>query len=271
MRNARRARGLHFRHRCSPTVRPAPARRTQWRVISLPTTRRASSRALSRCPGPCSTNSYTNPLTSLRHAQAIFDRLGDARYIQSSVSASYLEIYNEELSDLLTDASSEGHSHKTTFGQTSNKNGASLMLVEDIGTKKAPGKGVFVKNLSEHEVKSTSDVLQLIQLAQERRRVGETKMNKHSSRSHCVFTLTVSSKRPTNDGGTMECSGKLNLVDLAGKRERISFSSSRPRDKTHSPLSQARSAPSRRARTRRTLIATESARTSTRACSRSAG
>eukprot|EP00965_Chrysotila_dentata_P159554 5271154-Pleurochrysis_carterae.AAC.1 len=32
-------------------------------------------------------------------------------------------------------------------------------------------------------------------------------MNKHSSRSHCVFTLVVSSQAPTPDGGVMECKG----------------------------------------------------------------
>ncbi|KAL1499179.1 hypothetical protein AB1Y20_013689 [Prymnesium parvum] len=153
-----------------------------------------------------------------RAVEAIFDQLRGPLYAQSSVSASYLEIYNEDLSDLLAEGgANDTHAHKTSFGQAAAKGAsASLMLVEDIGTKKAPGKGVFVRNLSEHEVQSTADVLRLIQLAQERRRVGETKMNKHSSRSHCVFTLTVSSKRPTGDGGVMECSGKLNLVDLAG-------------------------------------------------------
>jgi kinesin family protein 11 len=41
-------------------------------------------------------------------------------------------------------------------------------------------------------------------------------MNKHSSRSHCLFTLHVASKRTMKDGATMECSGKLHMVDLAG-------------------------------------------------------
>ena len=40
-------------------------------------------------------------------------------------------------------------------------------------------------------------------------------MNTASSRSHCVFTLSVSSKSPTDDG-LVECSGKLHMVDLAG-------------------------------------------------------
>ena len=167
--------------------------------------------------------------TAARHAalsptpscrlQAIFDRLRDPKYSQSSVTASYLEIYNEELSDLLLDAPLEvgNTTARGGFGGGATKDAKKeLKMVEDVGSGKQKGKGMYVHNLSEHVVTTTSDVLGLIQRAQERRRVGETKMNKHSSRSHCVFTLTVSSTRATSDTGMMECSGKLNLVDLAG-------------------------------------------------------
>ena len=61
-----------------------------------------------------------------------------------------------------------------------------------------------------------ADVLGLLARAQERRRVGETRMNKHSSRSHCVFTLTVTTRETTSEAMTMESTGKLHLVDLAG-------------------------------------------------------
>ena len=66
-------------------------------------------------------------------------------------------------------------------------------------------------------VKTPADVLGLMQRAQLRRQVGETKMNKQSSRSHCLFTLKVHSKKIVSaDGSVMECTGKLHLVDLAG-------------------------------------------------------
>ena len=129
-----------------------------------------------------------------RAAQAIFERLDSAQYVESAVTASYLEIYNEELADLLTD----------------NCKDTKLQVVEGK-------KGVFVQNLSESVVKTAEDVLLLMQRSQERRRIGETKMNKMSSRSHCLFTLKVSSKRIVDaEGAVMECSGKLHMVDLAG-------------------------------------------------------
>lgn len=65
-----------------------------------------------------------------RAAQAIFDLLSDSRYRDAEVTASYLEIYNEELSDLLIE---EGRETK-------------LQICEDT---KPRGKGLFVQNLSE--------------------------------------------------------------------------------------------------------------------------
>ena len=55
-----------------------------------------------------------------------------------------------------------------------------------------------------------------MQKAQDQRKVGETNMNKQSSRSHCIFTLQVDAKRCLPDGSVFECKGKLHMVDLAG-------------------------------------------------------
>lgn len=66
-------------------------------------------------------------------------------------------------------------------------------------------------------MRSASDVLNLMQKAQHSRMIGETKMNKASSRSHCLFTIQVHGKISLLDGdGDMEFIGKLHLVDLAG-------------------------------------------------------
>jgi kinesin family protein 11 len=56
-----------------------------------------------------------------------------------------------------------------------------------------------------------------MQGAQHQRQIGETKMNKHSSRSHCIFSLSVKAKAYIeNGGGVFEFNGKLHMVDLAG-------------------------------------------------------
>ena len=84
-----------------------------------------------------------------------------------------------------------------------------LRLVEDPSTPKRKGRGVFVMGLTEETVTNPQDVLELMRRAADRRQVGETKMNKQSSRSHCVFTLSVQSKRRLADGSQMECRGSL--------------------------------------------------------------
>jgi kinesin family protein 11 len=55
-----------------------------------------------------------------------------------------------------------------------------------------------------------------MRVAQQQRQVGETNMNKNSSRSHCIFTMRVDAKRKLGDGSVLEVSGKLHCVDLAG-------------------------------------------------------
>ena len=142
-----------------------------------------------------------------RAAFDVFRRLSDDSYVEHAVSASFLEIYNEEMCDLLLDCDLDDVA-------TVKARSKELRLVEDPSKKK--GRGVFVMNLTEEPVNSPEDVLALMQRAAARRQVGETKMNKQSSRSHCVFTMNVSSKRRLPDGSTMECSGKLHMVDLAG-------------------------------------------------------
>ena len=55
-----------------------------------------------------------------------------------------------------------------------------------------------------------------MQKAQQQRQVGETNMNKQSSRSHCLFTLRIEAKKALQDGSVLEVAGKLHCVDLAG-------------------------------------------------------
>lgn len=55
-----------------------------------------------------------------------------------------------------------------------------------------------------------------MQQAQQNRKVCETRMNKQSSRSHCIFTIKIQAKQSLKDGGVLEINGKLHMVDLAG-------------------------------------------------------
>jgi len=158
------------------------------------------------------------------------------RHIQTSVSprmrflvrASYLQIYNEVISDLLKPERSN------------------LLIRED---KK---KGVFVEGLSEWVVRSPAEIYGLMERGGAMRATGSTKMNELSSRSHAVFIIIAEQSETTyldENGNEMSVEefhrlvksrahvenalkaletnvrqsfkvGKLNLVDLAGS-ERV--------------------------------------------------
>ncbi|XP_053476162.1 kinesin-like protein KIF15-A [Ictalurus furcatus] len=104
---------------------------------------------------------------------------------------SFIEIYNEQVFDLLDSAS------------------ASLFLREDIK------KGVFVEGAVEKYVASAAEAYQVLSMGWRNRRVASTSMNRESSRSHAVFSMTLESKE-TGQGVVNIRTSQLNLVDLAG-------------------------------------------------------
>ena len=140
-----------------------------------------------------------------RSAEAIFEELNreELNYESFKVYCSFLEIYNEELCDLLA----ESDNNRRPSSPSKNHNSLAIMEGKD---------GPFCRGLSEKEVKNASDLLHLMELAHQSRKVGETSMNKESSRSHCIFTLKVQAKRRLEDGCLFESNGCLHMVDLAG-------------------------------------------------------
>eukprot|EP00889_Picochlorum_renovo_P006018 jgi/Picre1/33048/NNA_008374.t1 len=115
------------------------------------------------------------------------------------VRVSYMEIYNEEIRDLLA---------------------AGDVCGSQVAIKQSAEQGIFVDGLQEIIVSSVDHVLQLVEQAEQERHVGETKMNKRSSRSHAIFRMVIESRAHAG-GNTPVKVATLNLVDLAGS-ERIS-------------------------------------------------
>lgn len=136
-----------------------------------------------------------------RAVKSIFEGLNakDSTSDDASVKVSFLEIYNEDLRDLLSVADLEEDKK--------------LRVIED---KSKLGKGIACHNLEEIIVKNPEDILAIMKKALAKRHVGETQLNRASSRSHCIFTLTVHIKETTPEGEDLLKIGKLNLVDLAG-------------------------------------------------------
>ncbi|WVZ66834.1 hypothetical protein U9M48_016001 [Paspalum notatum var. saurae] len=110
---------------------------------------------------------------------------------------SFLEIYNEQITDLLEPSSTN------------------LQIREDIK------KGVYVENLRECYVSSVEDVMLLLLQGVANRKMAATNMNNESSRSHSVFTCVIESRWESNSMTHLRF-GRLNLVDLAGSERQKS-------------------------------------------------
>ncbi|KAG8625495.1 hypothetical protein KVT40_007246 [Elsinoe batatas] len=127
---------------------------------------------------------------------SLFDRLGEDEG-ESSVKCSFIELYNEELRDLL----SQEENAKLKIYDDNSKKGQTTTLVQ---------------GMEESHIKSASKGLELLKQGSYRRQVAATKCNDLSSRSHTVFTITVYMKKTSDTGEDFVSAGKLNLVDLAG-------------------------------------------------------
>ncbi|XP_048096228.1 kinesin-like protein KIF3B [Alosa alosa] len=123
----------------------------------------------------------------------IFTHISRSQNQQYLVRASYLEIYQEEIRDLL----SKDQSRR-------------------LELKERPDTGVYVKDLSSFVTKSVREIEHVMNVGNQNRSVGATNMNEHSSRSHAIFVITIECSETGVDGENHIRVGKLNLVDLAG-------------------------------------------------------
>ncbi|XP_039861752.1 kinesin-like protein KIF17 isoform X3 [Simochromis diagramma] len=128
-----------------------------------------------------------------RAFEHIFESIQCAENTKFLVRASYLEIYNEEIRDLL------GSDAK-----------------QRLELKEHPERGVYVRDLSMHTVHSVGECERIIEKGWRNRAVGYTLMNKDSSRSHSIFTIHLEICSTDSSGQDHLRAGKLNLVDLAG-------------------------------------------------------
>ncbi|KAJ7971578.1 Kinesin-like protein [Quillaja saponaria] len=147
-----------------------------------------------------------------RAVKQIFDTL-ESQNAEYSVKVTFLELYNEEITDFLAPEEIS----KVVLEEKQKKQ---LPLMED-------GKGgVLVRGLEEEIVTSASEIFTLLERGSAKRRTAETFLNKQSSRSHSLFSITIHIKEATPEGEELIKCGKLNLVDLAGS-ENISRSGAR--------------------------------------------
>ena len=132
--------------------------------------------------------------------EEIFDEIkNDKDIIESKISVSFIEIYNESINDLL-----DSSKINLDLRETSNKE-------------------VIVNNLTEIKINNHEQALNLLLKGSESRIVASTKLNEKSSRSHCIFRLNIEITKNVlkNNYGEEELEkvllkNHINLIDLAG-------------------------------------------------------
>ena len=152
-----------------------------------------------------------------RSFEHIFSHISRSENMQYLVRASYLEIYQEEIRDLL-------HSDQSLRFEL----------------KERPDTGVFVKDLSSAVCKNAAEIQYLMNTGNQNRTIGATNMNEHSSRSHAIFMITIEMGSMGDSGGIKV--GRLNLVDLAGSERQSKTGSSGERLKEASKINLSLSA-----------------------------
>lgn len=135
-----------------------------------------------------------------RSVEQLFQEIAENSEIEEvTIKCSFLEIYKENIRDLLRPPTKNNKSYEVEFHP-------------NLRIRQSSDKGTYVQGLIEKYVYSPQDVFDLIKAGEKNRVTSETKMNEVSSRSHAVLTITVTEN--WRDGSVRL--GKLNLVDLAG-------------------------------------------------------
>ena len=142
-----------------------------------------------------------NPGLIPRIFQGLFDHITTMRLTSSAdttfnVELSYLEIYSEEVKDLLA------KDHKS--------GGLKVRLHKDLGP--------YVEGLTHVLVTDYTAVKCLIEQGNRERTVASTLMNQHSSRSHAIMTIHFT-QRTVSNNVKKEIQSRINLVDLAGSEK----------------------------------------------------
>ncbi|CAG7786907.1 unnamed protein product, partial [Allacma fusca] len=131
-------------------------------------------------------------------AQHLFELIRNDETRMYYIRVGLLEVYNEKVSDLL--------------------NNGSLVEIQERNKVVAP------TDLKEIEVVSAEEMLNAAKIVQAKRKIGETKLNKQSSRSHTILRILIESvpndEDAQDEGEQIQVTNALlNFVDLAGSEK----------------------------------------------------
>ncbi|XP_048187280.1 kinesin-like protein KIF27 isoform X3 [Perognathus longimembris pacificus] len=140
-----------------------------------------------------------------RAIQEIFQSVSENPNIDFNIKVSYIEVYKEDLRDLLELETS----------------------MKDLHIREDEKGNTVIVGVKECHVESVDEVMSLLEVGNAARHTGTTHMNEHSSRSHAIFTISicqVEKNAEASDDGSWyshrHIISKFHFVDLAGS-ERV--------------------------------------------------
>ncbi|NXU65046.1 KIF27 protein, partial [Horornis vulcanius] len=138
-----------------------------------------------------------------RAIQELFNHISEHRNINFCVKVSYIEVYKEELRDLLDLETS----------------------VKELHIREDEKGNTVIVGAKEFQVECADEVISLLESGNAARHTGTTQKNEHSSRSHAIFTISVCQKQSAQyqkntDVAQDPIASKFHFVDLAGS-ERV--------------------------------------------------
>ncbi|KAJ7416730.1 kinesin family member 27 [Willisornis vidua] len=138
-----------------------------------------------------------------RAIQELFQLISENHNISFHVKVSYVEVYKEELRDLLELETS----------------------VKELHIREDEKGNTVIVGAKEFQVECADEVISLLESGNAARHTGSTQMNEHSSRSHAIFTITICQKQSAEsqkntDAARDLITSKFHFVDLAGS-ERV--------------------------------------------------
>uniref|UniRef100_A0A8C4XAB8 Kinesin-like protein n=1 Tax=Erpetoichthys calabaricus TaxID=27687 RepID=A0A8C4XAB8_ERPCA len=131
-----------------------------------------------------------------RAVQQVFKEIENRPDQAIAIRISFLEIYNESLSDLLATMSA------------CQPVDSQMTIVDEKNC-------IYVRGLSVHRANNEEEAFSLLFEGETNRVISSHSLNRYSSRSHCIFTIHIESRSRTLSDPRYVTS-KLNLVDLAG-------------------------------------------------------
>ncbi|XP_029776464.1 kinesin-like protein KIF27 isoform X2 [Suricata suricatta] len=139
-----------------------------------------------------------------RAIEEIFQNISENSSIDFNIKVSYIEVYKEDLRDLLELETS----------------------MKDLHIREDEKGNTVIVGVKECHVENADEVMSLLEMGNAARHTGSTQMNEHSSRSHAIFTISIcqveKSTEATEDGSwysRRHIVSKFHFVDLAGSEK----------------------------------------------------